>query len=129
MAHILVIDDELDYRNLLQALLEDEGYAVTTAENGSAGKTALTTGGVDLIITDMMMPDCNGLELLLAARACGASVPIVAMSGGGKHPELTDLVLDAAEKFGAAYRLFKPFELEELHAVVRSALDKSDHRN
>src|SRR5262245_33249997 len=74
-ARILVADDERSMRELLAIVLKREGYEVIVAENGQAALDALAKGAVDLVISDIKMPDMSGVEVLRAAKAADASLP------------------------------------------------------
>ena len=82
--HILVVDDEPDIRTLVQEILEDEGHAVTTAEDGASARRALRERRPDLILLDIWMPDLDGISLLKEwAEDDGLPCPVIMMSGHG----------------------------------------------
>ncbi len=113
---ILVIDDEADICAFLQERLTLEGYQVQTALNGRKGLQLYDDHQVDLVITDVLMPEVDGLEVVRTLRRLNATLPIVAMSGG-KHRGLDFLV--EAEEFGATHIVSKPFCLDEMVALVK----------
>lgn len=81
---ILVVDDEPDIRNLLQEILEDEGYVVSTADDGKSARQILHTYQPDLILLDIWMPDVDGITLLKEwAEAGELAMPVIMMSGHG----------------------------------------------
>jgi DNA-binding response OmpR family regulator len=96
------------------------GHQVTTAPNGAAALRALESGTFDVIVTDIVMPDMEGLELIRKVRKTHASLPIIAMSGGGTGSTQDYLAL--AANFGAAKTLEKPFALEDLTAAIDEVL-------
>lgn len=117
---ILVVDDEDDICSTLQERLTMEGYRVWTAQDGRKALEFYQDHQVDLIITDVLMPEIDGLEVVRALRRGRSTVPIIAISGGGAD-DLDFLV--EAEEFGATRTMSKPFSLEELVAVVHDLLD------
>ncbi len=119
-ARILVIDDDDDLRETLAEFLTLEGYRVTAASNGRVGLALLREQGADLVITDLFMPEQEGIETILEVRRTRPEIPIVAMSGGGV---LQDLHLLAAARYhGAVRSLPKPLDLYQMADVVRSLL-------
>jgi two-component system chemotaxis response regulator CheY len=117
---ILVIDDDPYSRMTLQLVLEDAGYAVVCAEDGAIGLRAFAARSPDLVITDMIMPEREGLETIGEIRKLDKAVPIIAVSGGGRLKATDILVL--AENLGADGVLAKPFEADELVGKVRRHL-------
>lgn len=114
-------DDEL-LRETILADLEDAGYAVTAAANGAEALQALDQNRFDLLVTDIMMPVMDGLELILAVRGRKLDLRILAISGGGagrldSSSYGTD-VLRVAERFGADAVLAKPFLPSQLIAAI-----------
>lgn len=120
-ARILVIDDEEDVRALLQDALEEAGYEVVLAANGALGLAAQRLCPADLVVTDLFMPEKEGIETIRDLRNEFPSVEIVAMSGGGRVLN-NDTYLFAANSIGARLVLRKPFGRGVLLEAVRSAL-------
>jgi DNA-binding NtrC family response regulator len=120
MPHILVIDDDDLIRSLVQRALVNAGYEVTLAPNGRKGLAAFQAAPADLVITDLVMPDMEGLEAIIEFRRRAPGLKIIAMSGGGVGWG-TDY-LKMAKKFGASGILNKPFELGELSDLVGKLL-------
>jgi len=118
MARILVIDDEPDMRAFLEEVLKSAGYEVILAADGRAGVERYRTSPADLVITDLYMPNQDGLETIRQLRSCFPEVAIIAMSG--KAAAVTTLSI--AQKLGAVGILHKPFLRDELMAAVVKAL-------
>ncbi|GIX49050.1 MAG: transcriptional regulator [Candidatus Tectimicrobiota bacterium] len=117
MTRILVIDDEDQMRGMLRQALERAGYEVEEARNGREGLWRYRQAPVPLIITDILMPEKEGLEIIRALRREYPDVKIIAISGGGRTGNLN--FLDIAAKLGAHRTLQKPFGLRELLQAVR----------
>ena len=120
MARILVIDDEDRIRRLLRRALEMEGHQVLEAREGNEGLQVIRTTPPDLVITDLMMPDKDGLEVLMALRHEAPELKVIAMSGGGRHKVTEPLLI--AEPLGAFAAVRKPFELDAMLETVKKAL-------
>lgn len=120
MAKILVIDDSEDIRILLHEALQAAGHSVVEAADGEEGLRSYREHYPDLVITDIVMPNKEGLETIMELRRESPGVKIVAMSGGTRGMVIS--FLPAAKKLGADYTLPKPFSLAELQAVVDDAL-------
>ena len=118
MAHILVIDDELQIRLMLRKLLEPEGYTITEAPDGIEGIKRYHENPADLIITDLIMPDKEGLETIMELKKENPAVKIIAMSGGGKNKP--EGYLHLAKQFGAMETLEKPIRKEELLKAIKN---------
>lgn len=115
MASILVIDDELEIRTLLRAILERDGHTVTEATNGREGVALYRQQPADLVITDIHMPELNGLDLILELTCEFLNVKVIAISG--VLGEATSS-LNVAKLLGARQVLQKPFRLEMFRAAV-----------
>jgi DNA-binding response OmpR family regulator len=122
MARILVIDDNLDLARALIKRLERSGHSAIMAADGNAGLAIFRAERIDLILTDILMPEKEGLETIRELRKENQVVPIIAMSGGG-YATGTDY-LRLAMKFGANASLQKPFEQHELVALVAELLGR-----
>ena len=118
MATILIIDDEPSIRVLVRAILEGEGHSVLEASNGRQGLDVYHERPVDLVITDIVMPEMGGLELILVLTGEVQNIKIIAIAGGLKN----ETSLHMAKELGACHTLRKPFELEAFRRVVREAL-------
>jgi two-component system response regulator (stage 0 sporulation protein F) len=119
MASILIIDDEDTIRKLLRAVLETEGYEVTEAANGRIGLEQYRQKPTDLVITDILMPELNGLDLLLELTRDFLDAKVIAISGLGGEKN----VLDVAKLLGARRTIQKPFSLPQLLDAVRYELE------
>jgi DNA-binding NtrC family response regulator len=118
-AHILVVDDEPDIRYLVSEILEDEGYKVSTAENGEAARSVYANVHPDLVLLDIWMPDVDGISLLREWSAGGQpACPVVMMSGHGTLETAVE-----ATRLGARDFVQKPLSLAKLLATVRQAMD------
>ena len=111
-ATILIIEDHASVRALLARVLEDAGYQVCEAANGRQGLERFHAQPVDLVITDLEMPEMNGLEVILELTRAFLDVKVIAMSGHSAHE------LSMAKLLGARQTLMKPFDFSALlHAV------------
>ncbi len=120
MAHIMVIDDDEQVRLMLRQMLERSGYVVTVAANGKEGLKLFDQGGIDLVITDIVMPEKEGIETIRELAVRAPELKILAMSGGGRIGP--DAYLEVAAHVGASRTLTKPVERDELLACVREML-------
>jgi CheY-like chemotaxis protein len=120
MARILIVDDEEMDRILLSEILLREGHEPFFAPNGQAALKIWRRGGIDLVITDIVMPQLDGLELLNALREEDPWVRVIAMSG------VTARKLNEAARSGAHAILVKPVDPRELVQAISSALDEPD---
>ncbi len=120
MLKILIIDDEASIRHLLAELLEKNGYTTMTAEDGAQGLNLFKTHRPDLTITDLIMPEKEGLELIREIKALDPAAKIIAMSGGGMAQPETYLKL--AERFGAQKTFSKPINMKLLLSFIKEAL-------
>ena len=115
MATILVIDDQESIRALLRDALEGDGHEVLEAANGRLGLELYRKRSADLIITDILMPEMNGLELMLELTRSFLNVKVIVMTG-----DLAGMGrLDKAKLLGACQTFQKPFDMKELLRAVR----------
>ncbi len=119
MAKILVVDDQQSIRDTLKDILEYESHTVVLAENGKAAIDAFHSDLFDLVLTDIKMPEIDGLELLATLQAERPDVPVIMISGHGS----IDTAVDAIKK-GAYDFIEKPIDLNRLLITVRNALEK-----
>jgi len=121
MAHILVIDDQLHIRSILKEFLKIDKHEVDLAENGKVGMQLAEHNIYDLVITDVVMPERDGLEVIMSLRRIFPHVRIIVMSGGTARLDIANL-LKAAKALGADRVLAKPLDFIELQGVVRELL-------
>jgi CheY-like chemotaxis protein len=120
MQNILVIDDEPQIRSMVRLILERSGYNVMEASDGLEGLKQFREHPADLIITDLIMPNKDGIGMIIELKKEFPAVKIIAMSGGGlNRPEG---YLRGAEKLGAAYTLAKPINRQDLLHAVKDTL-------
>jgi DNA-binding NtrC family response regulator len=123
-AHILVIDDEKEIRNLVKEILEDEGYEVTAAENAEAARRARKAHRPDLILLDIWMPDVDGITLLKEwGEGARHEIPVIMVSGHGNVETAVE-----ATRHGAYDFLEKPLSLAKLLLTVQRALENEKLR-
>jgi two-component system chemotaxis response regulator CheY len=121
MATILIIDDEKPIRRLLRKTLEGAGYEVIEARNGQEGLRLYRLRPTDLVITDLLTPENDGLESIHILRREYPGAKIVAMTGGTGESNF----LDTATVLGAHRTLAKPFSLVQLLGTVRTELEET----
>ncbi len=115
MATILVIDDQEPIRSLLRIALEGAGHEVLEASNGRLGLELYRERSADLIITDIVMPEMNGLEMMLELTRNFLNVKVIAISGGLE----SEGPLNVAKLLGARQTFQKPLGMGELLSAVR----------
>lgn len=120
MARILIIDDDASVRLTLRSTLEAVGHVVTEAADGSEGIEQFIAESSELVITDILMPNKEGLETIMNLRKIKRNLRIVAISGGGRIKAVD--FLEAAKDLGADAVLKKPFHMADLLNVVDSCL-------
>ena len=121
MSDILIVDDDCQVLDVLSEMLRLEGHSVETAENGLVAATRMEKQRFDLVITDLIMPEKEGLETIADMRNRGDNVPIIAISGGGRVGPMD--YLETAKFIGADAALAKPFSRDEFISVVTELLD------
>ena len=121
MANILLIDDEPLVVETLSSAIISKRHTVVTAANGVEGMKKFTEGSFDLIITDIIMPDKEGIELIMEMKRHAPGVKIIAISGGGRTGNVEFLKM--ATKLGAVASLKKPIRLAEFYSVLDQNLD------
>jgi len=114
---ILIIDDEKNIREGLGAALEMEGYKIALASDGKAGLERLVKGDIDLVITDLRMPEVSGEHVLAKVTAENPGVPVIVLTGHGSIDSAVDAMRNGAYDF-----LTKPLNLDQLVLIVKRAL-------
>ena len=115
---ILIADDDPEFQKLMQFILEKHGFEVMVTGDGSEAKVAIDNNPIDLIISDYMMPNMDGLQLLKVLREEGRDIPFILITGYGS----IDSTMEAI-KLGTVEYLTKPFDPEEIVLAVHKALD------
>ena len=118
---ILVVDDEPKMARVLELMLKSMGHAVLTAGNGVQALALFGRNAVDLIITDLRMPEMDGMELLARLREQGSDVPVMVITAHG-----TVETAITAMKHGACDYILRPFDLDALMLAVERALQGAD---
>lgn len=118
MPRILIIEDDEDVRDMLAELLSTEGHQVDTAQDGAQGWAAFRANPADLVITDIVMPEQEGLATIRQLNKEYPDVPVIAISGGGRVD--SQEYLEMASVMGASATLAKPFS----HADILSLVDR-----
>lgn len=121
MAKILIVDDNAELLSLLNQLIHREGHEVTTAKDGNQALKLAQLQAFDLVITDLIMPEKEGVETILALRRLYPGIRIIAMSGGGSHLSARN-TLGIASSLGVSATLAKPFSIAELLTAVARQL-------
>jgi len=117
--HILIVDDEKGILDALSAVLDDEGYTVSTAENGSEALKKIKDDTPSVILLDVWLPDIDGLEILREIRSAYPGVAVIVMSGHG-----TIETAVRATKLGAYDYIEKPLSMERVHLIVKHAIEQ-----
>jgi CheY-like chemotaxis protein len=117
---ILLVDDDVPLGRSIADLLRRHGYVVALVHNGRAAMDYVTRQRVALVISDIFMPEADGLELLGLLRRCVPCPPLVAMSGSGSYR--VNGMLKAAQMLGAVRTLTKPFETTQMISLVQELI-------
>jgi YesN/AraC family two-component response regulator len=116
MARILVVDDEAMLRGVVRKMLERNGHEVFDAADGALGTEAYRRLLTDIVITDIVMPNKDGIQLIVELKKEFPAVRLIAMSGGARTSERD--FLEVAKQYGVRQVLQKPFSRAELEAAV-----------
>lgn len=122
MANILIVDDEDLILYSLRRLLEDEGHEVAAARDGATAHEVLRKSAFDLVITDILMPEKNGIDLIIDLQNEHIDVPVIAISGGDRTPTSAPIFLNMARELGAVHILRKPMNDIDFMEAVNSCL-------
>jgi CheY-like chemotaxis protein len=117
---ILVVDDDPSVRLSLRVILEGEGHAVEEAPTGHLALRACARGGLALVVTDVRMPDVDGLELLRTLRRDHPALPVIVVTGAEVGPSGT--LASMASHLGARQVLLKPMSVQDVRQAVRAVL-------
>ena len=120
MPRILVIDDEPLIRSTVVTILTREGFSVEKASDGAAGIAMFRKNPPDVVITDIFMPNRDGIEVVMELKRSYPHAKIIAMTGGGERRMME--ITSSAKLLGADHILLKPFDRESLLAAVNAAL-------
>jgi len=120
VADVIVIDDDPTILKVLEGMLKRAGHTVRSAQNGMEGLRLFNERAPNLLITDIIMPEKDGMQIIAEIRRTARDIKIIAISGGADF--IPDHYLDTAQLFGADHILKKPFNLEELTAAIDSLL-------
>lgn len=121
---IMIVDDDAGIRRALHILLSRAGYQVTQARDGMEALRLWRNTGGDLVITDLHMPEKDGIETIVELLSHTPGIRIIAMSGGGQTRRLD--LLGNATMLGAVFTIEKPFTLNEMMSMVRRALAEAE---
>ena len=122
MARILIVDDDDQVRWTLGEILRQKGYEVLEADNGNVALRHLHGTPIDVVITDIVMPEKEGIELIIEIKRDFPDLKIIAMSGGGRWGHNT--YLDLAKKLKVARTFEKPIDINELLSTLESLCEK-----
>jgi CheY-like chemotaxis protein len=120
MANILLVDDNIPFIKSQSEFLRYAGHSVSTAGDGKEAMDLVANNNFDIIITDLVMPEKEGIEIIIELSQTAPKIKIIAMSGGGRVNATDYLTL--ARQVGASDTLAKPFTGDELLAAVSRAL-------
>ncbi len=119
-AHVLVIDDDKHMREFITDALQEEGYRVTATVDGVEGLDQYHVCDCDVVITDLSMPNKDGLEVIQELRWLYPPIPIIAISGADR----SGILMQVARLYETDYTLNKPFSIEQLLSTVQSAIQQ-----
>jgi len=120
MTSILIIEDDDKFREMLSLMLESAGYIIQEAPNGEKGLKLFKKNPTDIVITDIFMPEIEGLEVIQTIRQDNPNTKIISISGGGRGGDF--MYLEQTLEFGANKCLTKPFLEDELLTAVKEVL-------
>ena len=118
---ILVADDDDSIRLLVQRLLKDAGHAVITVGSAREACDAMTRQPFDLVVTDILMPDGDGIDLITEVKKAQPQARVLAMSGGGRYVEGSDC-LKLSKGVGEHEVVMKPFTAEQFKVAIETAV-------
>ena len=121
MAHILLVEDSPEVSLSVREILASAGHTVEDVASGKQALKALKASTFDAIVSDIWMPEMDGIALLKEIRGAGNDIPVVVISGGAPNAPLT-YTAPLAATFGANMVVYKPFEKAELLKAIESVL-------
>ena len=121
MAHILLVEDSPEVSMSVREILESAGHTIEDAATGKEALECLSNNSFDAIVSDIWMPEMDGIALLKEIRGMNNNVPVVVISGGAPNAPLT-YTAPLAATFGANTVIYKPFEKDELLNAINAAL-------
>jgi len=121
MASVLIVEDTEGVRQTLEIMLENSGHTLEVAENGQAALERLERGHYDIVITDIIMPEVDGNDVILAIRKMGRPPKVIAISGGGMKVDKDEALMLAHSQADTVLK--KPFTHRELQEAVARTLD------
>ena len=123
MPKLLVIDDDRRVRDTIKLVMEAAGHTLAFATNGREGLARFAEFKPDLVITDILMPEKEGIATITELRKLNKSIPIIAISGGGRVGNMD--FLKVAQNMGATKTLSKPFDPDELMDTIAALVPKA----
>lgn len=120
MKRILIIDDDTEFRKMLTVSVAQAGYEIVEAANGKEGMKKYQSEKIDLVVTDIFMPEKEGIETIMELRAIDPDIKIIGISGGGIHKEFG--FLENLSDFGAQRTFQKPFALQDFLVAIEELL-------
>jgi CheY-like chemotaxis protein len=124
MSAVLLVDDDDSFRNAMVRILRGAGHSVQDLSSGQEVSRVLSESKVDVLVTDLIMPDVEGLETIRTVRRHHPALPIIAISGGGRLTPSS--YLSMARGVGASQVLAKPFEPAALVAMIETLIPRSE---
>ena len=121
MARILVVEDNEDLRLIIKDILEDAGHDISQACDGAEVEEILSIQPVDLVLTDIIMPEQEGIQTIIRLRKQFPDLKIIGMSGGGSLGN-AEYYLEMAQEFGANAALQKPFSKTQLIETIQELI-------
>ncbi len=122
MKKILVVEDDSLVRTIMTTTLNNGVYTILSANNGVEAESVLAQETVDLVVTDIFMPERDGLKTIELIREKHPQLKVIAVTGGGPFPDQAELMLDLAQGFGADKVLRKPFPPTSLRDAVKELI-------
>ncbi|MCA1946329.1 MAG: response regulator [Desulfovibrio sp.] len=118
---VLLVEDDPHVRAMLLDSLTGEGFSTLQAANGREGLALFQANGADAVVTDILMPEMEGLQFIKALRALAPDLPVIAISGGAVHLS-PGCNLELASMFGATHVMQKPLNIDDLVTTLRNCL-------